>query len=396
MRIAIVPSADLSYNSGSIIYAKNLFKYLRTNGHQAFLLGSKKPTDIPEYLMPYIIINPLLLEHPIIDDRKVSSLEYSMSLSTVVNYLLELKKEYGLDIIHAHYGSFNSYGAYMVHEWEGVPYVISSFGRDMNIGYTSDHRIKWFIDQSLPKASRIIVADNDLRKSICSVSNDNTINERIVEIPMPLDQCIFEFERGNIPRNEPIIATINSCFSPEKGIETILIAFSKVIKNYPARLIIAGTDDHPEQVHLKYLHNLVIELEIEGCTEFVGYLPRSEVGSLLQTADVLVDARTKGNFSSVLLESMFLNTPVIASDTEAARKIVTDGYNGSLFNSNDVQGLERQLIRGLKDPLVWNEMKHNIQEWVDTFGSVYKDEHCFYQVLELFEQVLTKEGSSID
>ncbi|HEY2493758.1 MAG TPA: glycosyltransferase family 4 protein [Paenibacillus sp.] len=390
MKIAIVPSADLSYNSGSIIYAKNLFKYLHANGHQAFLLGSKKPADIPEPLMPYVIINPLLLEHPIIDDRKVSSQEYSMSLSTVVTYLLDLKKEYGLDIIHAHYGSFNSYGAYMVHELEGVPYVISSFGRDMNIGYICDHRIKWFIDQSLPKASRIIVADHDLRKTICSVSNDNTINERIVEIPMPLDQSIFGFERDCIsPRNEPIIATINSCFSPEKGIKTILEAFSNVIKCYPARLIIAGTDDHPEQVHLKYLHNLVIELQIEACTEFVGYLPRSEVGSLLQTADVLVDARTKGNFSSVLLEAMFLNTPVIASDTDAARKVVTDGFNGSLFNSNDAQDLERQLIMGLKDPLIWDEMKQNIQEWVNIFGSEYEDEHCFDQVLELFGQVLT-------
>lgn len=27
MKIVIIPSADLSYNSGSVIYAKELFKY---------------------------------------------------------------------------------------------------------------------------------------------------------------------------------------------------------------------------------------------------------------------------------------------------------------------------------------------------------------------------------
>ena len=43
MKIALIPSADLSYNSGSIIYAKNLYKYLIDNHHEVFMLGSKMP-----------------------------------------------------------------------------------------------------------------------------------------------------------------------------------------------------------------------------------------------------------------------------------------------------------------------------------------------------------------
>lgn len=33
MNIAIIPSADLNYKSGSVIYAKNLFKFLINKNH---------------------------------------------------------------------------------------------------------------------------------------------------------------------------------------------------------------------------------------------------------------------------------------------------------------------------------------------------------------------------
>jgi len=65
---------------------------------------------IPVYLLKYIRINPSLLDHPIIDDRNVTSLEYSVSLTGVLNFVIELHEEIGLDLIHAHYGSLTTIG----------------------------------------------------------------------------------------------------------------------------------------------------------------------------------------------------------------------------------------------------------------------------------------------
>lgn len=45
MKIVIIPSADLSYNSGSVIYAKELFKYLLNEGHEVYMLGICVPED---------------------------------------------------------------------------------------------------------------------------------------------------------------------------------------------------------------------------------------------------------------------------------------------------------------------------------------------------------------
>lgn len=48
MKIVIIPSADLSYNSGSVIYAKELFKYLLNEGHEVYMLGICVPEEINE------------------------------------------------------------------------------------------------------------------------------------------------------------------------------------------------------------------------------------------------------------------------------------------------------------------------------------------------------------
>lgn len=46
MKIVIIPSADLLYNSGSVIYAKILFEYLLNEGHDVCMIGACIPNDI--------------------------------------------------------------------------------------------------------------------------------------------------------------------------------------------------------------------------------------------------------------------------------------------------------------------------------------------------------------
>lgn len=387
MKIAIIPSADLSYNSGSIIYAKKLFQYLHQNGHEAFLLGSKKPNDIPEEYMKYIIINQHLLEHPIIDDRKVENLEYNNSLTIVVNYLLKLVDEYEIDIIHAHYGSFTSFGAFIANGLTGIPYIISSFGRDINIGYTSDTRIKWLIEKSFLDASSIIVSDESIKQRLIKIFEKFDITNKIIEIPMPLDNLVLKFGNIVIKEDVPIIATINSCFSPEKGIATILEAFARVTKKIECKLLIAGQDDHPEKVHEKYLCELVKRLKIEKKVEFLGYLKRQDVGELLRKSTIFVDARLKGNFSSVLLEAMFLNATVIASDTQASQKIIKNDFNGYLFPIGDADGLEKLLLLCLSTSNSLMGIKENTKVWVSEHGAEFLEEECFQKVLNVYKAV---------
>jgi L-malate glycosyltransferase len=131
MRIAVLPSSDLSYNSGSIIQAKRWFAHLRREGHDALLLGSRAPEDLSAELLAHVSIAPEILLHPVVVDRPVSDQEYLASISATLRFLMEQHAHKRLDLVHAQYASFTSYAAAVFATATGVPYLVSSFGRDL-------------------------------------------------------------------------------------------------------------------------------------------------------------------------------------------------------------------------------------------------------------------------
>lgn len=386
MKIVLIPSADLSYNSGSIIYAKSLFEYLLDNGQEVMMIGSCIPNDIKDKYKKYIKVGKKLLFHPIIDDRYISDLQYFDMYLELMNIILDIKDEWGeIDVIHAHYASINSYVAMQIKDMFNIPYVVSCFGRDINIGYYCDDRIKDFIVKSLKRANKIIVSDYNIKQKIQNqvVYKKDDIFEIV---PMPLDNKIFEESNFSLIEDDKLnIVTINSCFTPEKGIETILYAFKKVRCKYKCKLYIAGADDDDKKQNYKNLCRIIKKLSLEDDVVFLGYLSRNDVGKLLELADIFIDARIKGNFSSVLLEAQFKNCVTISSDNVAARKIITDKENGFIFPAGNKNKLAETIFNIIDDKKKITLVKKNMSNWCEEFGSKYKEENCMKQVLEAFK-----------
>jgi glycosyltransferase involved in cell wall biosynthesis len=384
MRIAIIPSADLSYNSGSVIYAKKLFSYLHSKGHCAYLLGCKPPDDLPSGLMPFVRLDQRILEHPIIDDRPVSHRDYLNSITATAEYLLDVGLNNKCDIVHAHYGSFTSFAACLAHGLTGIPYVISSFGRDLRIGYRCDKRIKWLYERSVADARCVIVPEQGVKDMLCQLFPAAGMETKVVVIPMPVDELIFESGTVNFGDSSPVIATVNSCFSPEKGIATIIEAFRVVRDVIPCKLLIAGGDDHPDQRHLQTLRAIIQRLALTESVVFVGYLSRQNVGELLRCATVLVDARINGNFSSILLEALSIGTPVITSRYPGSETIVQHGINGFVVPQGSPIELASVLIDVLQDTTKLEPVRRNIQAFQSTIMLNYSETNCFERVLSVY------------
>ena len=391
MKIAIVPSADLSYNSGSIIYAKNLFRYLRDRGDDAFMIGSKPPNDMPSDLLRFIHVDQRILEHPIIVDRPISNTAYLESIFATLGWLTQLNDDIGLDLIHAHYASFTSFAAYIVRGLFAVPYIVSSFGRDVNIGWKGDVRIRWLGERSLSDAAFVVVPERTVGVEIAR----HVAASQVIEIPMPLDDAVFRFGRWKAPIGAPIIATVNSCFAPEKGIATIIKAIASVAHEVPCHLVIAGDDDHPERKHWQALQQLVDDLGIRKSVTFAGYLQRSDVGELLRSALVLVDARLKGNFSSVLLEALCSGTPVISSNYAGSREFISDGTNGLLFSQGDSDQLAHSLLTVLRSSENLEGLRRSVEQWRQQNQARYSSDGCFAQVRELYRTAVSQSGKAV-
>jgi glycosyltransferase involved in cell wall biosynthesis len=389
MRIAMLPSADLSYESGSVIHAKRLLSYLLERGHDVCVLASRTPSGLSATELRSVYVDDGVLEHPVIDDRPVQDSQLAESLSRGLRFLTERHAERSIDLVHAQYLSFTSMAAATFGAATRTPVIISSFGRDLSIGLAADPRLAAMARLSLHGTSHLIAPNDAVRVQLERLQLEAGTDVAVTIIPPPLDPRVLRDHRAPAVSGRPLLATVNSCFTPEKGIDTIIRAFATVKRKFPeAVLVVAGADDHPAGVNRERLSALVEGLMLGGSVLFPGYLDRSAVGGLVAAADLFIDARTKGNFSSVVLEAQFIGAAVLCSDVPAARIIIINGHNGELFPPGDPRQLAEHITRLLESPQRRAELRQGCSHWCAASGAWYLEANAMRRIEEIYEGVI--------
>lgn len=134
----------------------------------------------------------------------------------------------------------------------------------------------------------------------------------------------------------------------EKGHETLLRAFARVLDRVPpARLVLAG--DGPLAAELRALAD---RLEISDRVEFLGYVP--DVWPLLARAHAFALASRFETLGISALEAMAAGLPVVASRTGALPELLGDGDVAMLVPPDDITELSRALVEVLSS--------HELQE----------------------------------
>lgn len=128
-----------------------------------------------------------------------------------------------------------------------------------------------------------------------------------------------------------------------KGLDILLTAFGRIAsKIAPCYLVIAGKvwkDDFARYEALIDKCSLREKVKL-----FIRYIPDEEVETFYRAADLVVLPYRRIYQSGVLLMAMSFGTPVIASDLPGMKEIITEGENGFLFASEDVDDLVTRLI----------------------------------------------------
>jgi glycosyltransferase involved in cell wall biosynthesis len=149
----------------------------------------------------------------------------------------------------------------------------------------------------------------------------------------------------------PLFLTV-ARLQKHKGHPYLLDAVSTVVKSHPNVIFaIVGKPSGDEQEH--YMQALLIQakkLGIEEQVKFLGYVSESDLVSLYHEASALVHPAITEGFGLVLLESMFLGTPVIAAAADGPSELIADGQTGLLVPTGDGDSLAKAIIRFLDTP----------------------------------------------
>lgn len=150
-----------------------------------------------------------------------------------------------------------------------------------------------------------------------------------------------------LPADTLLVGTVGE-LSPLKGQEELVRAAQGVIRQLPTtRFVIAGIDHSPDERNRRQIAQLITDLNLSEHVQLVGWLEDSvEFNCAL---DVFVSASHTESFGLAIAESMASGAAVLATATEGARELIKDDETGVLVPIEDVEALESNLLRLLKN-----------------------------------------------
>ena len=142
-------------------------------------------------------------------------------------------------------------------------------------------------------------------------------------------------------------------FSAEKGIETLLEAFSQILKTVPdAQLKLAGKGTLEPA-----LKSLAAHLGIDNRVTWLGHLSQAELEQQFDSLWVqVVPSLWAEPFGNVTTEAMMRGTPVVASAVGAQPEIIGESKGGKLVPPGDSKKLSAALLPILTSRSLAEEM----------------------------------------
>jgi len=142
---------------------------------------------------------------------------------------------------------------------------------------------------------------------------------------------------------------VNSRLHPAKGHEYLFRAIQLLAGSVPMRLLVVGNG-----ARRSVLKSAVADMGIGDIVRFAGF--RTDVGRLLQGADLAVLPSLLEGLPNNVLEAMAAGKPVVATAVDGVPEAVVDGVTGVLVPPADPQALARAMKMLLTDDALSRRM----------------------------------------
>lgn len=287
-----------------------------------------------------------------------------------------------IDIVHTHDLRSNFFGL-LGARMSGKPVVTTVHGWIAN-----DNKGKAFVfaDKFLLRFFDYIVAvsqrtANLLEKALIRPKKINVIHNALKIDTYRLNRGDNRFRKEiGVSPETTLIANIGR-LSPEKGQLEFLQAGKLILRKYPTvRLVLIGIG--PDQDKLR---SFVDENQMGSAVTFAGF--RKDMVCTYNSIDLVVQSSFTEGMPNVVLESLLMEVPVIATDVGGTAEIVTDGVTGILIKPRDIPELARKVESFLEEPERFRNMakrgRTTIQNNFDHSTRAQKLAHVYSSMLNV-------------
>jgi N-acetyl-alpha-D-glucosaminyl L-malate synthase BshA len=341
MNIGIVCYASVG---GSGIVATELGKAMARRGHQVHFISTETPFRLGEFQAGLAFHQVLTPTYPLFREP-----QYILSLA---NTIVQVAREFSLDIIHAHYAVPHATAAFLSRQVlastdnGSAPRVVTTLhGTDITL-VGNDPSYSQIVAFSIEQSDCVTAVSESLRASTYA---ELRVKRHIAVIPNFLDCAVHR--RLSVPdlrrrlagdNPDMKIVTHVSNFRPVKRIEAVLAIFDRIRRTVPARLLLVG--DGPE---VGTAYRIARELGISQLIEIVG--AQEEVVPLLSISDLFLLPSAQESFGLAALEAMACEVPVVASRVGGLPEVIEHGVSGFLHPPDALDEMAASAIALLTD-----------------------------------------------
>ena len=202
-----------------------------------------------------------------------------------------------------------------------------------------------------------------------------------------IDNAIMVDDKKNIKKTEifkkidlsqnkdPFLITIGR-IDPKKGLELLLLTFSKLLKKYKNLiLVIVGTGN---KQYVKTIKHLVDELNIQDSVKFTGYVTEAEKIELLSSARLFVTTSQSDIHTTTAIEALAIGKPVVITKNSDFPEI--DDYQAGIT----VESTHESIFNAISE-LLDNETK--IQKFSDNAKRLVEEKFLLKNQIDKYENM---------
>ncbi len=351
------------YKMGGVqVHIRDLCECLRRRGHSVSVLtyserkkssDHKVPIEIESYKIPKIL---LLLRYP------------AILILCFKLYTFSLNRK--IDIIHVH-GYTAAIAGSLVKKLLNKP-VVATF-----------HLLPKYTERSTPlldiiekSISSALFAQIDaiinvskwnlleMKKSGIKNSTNllirNWVPHSVTNVPSEQDSVYNERDSKKVSSDQELQLILIGRLSKQKGFDIFIKAaniLSKKKLKFKAKIIGTG-------IERNNLLKLCEKLGLKNSIDFLGFISDSKKKSILNSSDIFVLPSRFEGLPLTILEAMYFEKPVIATDINGIKEVITNEVDGLIVNCT-AKDIAQKLELLLTNDYFRNEIAKNARKKVE-------------------------------
>lgn len=259
-----------------------------------------------------------------------------------------LKREFGFDLIDAHFGYPDGHAASLLARWFGLPLTITLRGSEKTYAETTAFRKR--IVAGLNQAAKVIGVSDSLRQlavrlgipAAKTLAIGNAVDCQRFH---PVDRHEAR-NRFGLDEADPVLVSVGWLIE-RKGFHRVIEVLPDLVRQYPRlRYLIVGGATGADNMEAQ-LRQQVTDLGLEEHVRFLGSMQPDDLKWPLSAADLFVLATRREGWANVFLEAMACGLPVVTTDVDGNPEVVCKPELGSIVPFGDASALAQALREGL-------------------------------------------------